>query len=79
MGCCLSQDLEQLAQGSFLVERGLSNFASDNKGLRLAPSLRPTCDFIFELGLFPLILFPSLEIKPERPAVGALRGFEATR
>ena len=48
-------------------------------GLELTSSLLPTCSFIYSPGLLPLILFPSLEIKPGPLAVGALRGFETTR
>ena len=44
----------------------------------LTPSLPPMCSFIYSLGLPLLILFPSLEIKPESLAVGPLRGSDTT-
>ena len=73
----LSQDLNQLAHGSSWRE-GCEILAFGNLGLGLTLSLPPTCSFIYSLGLPPLTLFPSLEIKPESLAVVALRGSDTT-
>lgn len=61
-----------------LWREGCEISASCNPGFKVntSPSY---IHFVYALGLFPLTLFPSLEINPGPLTVGVLRGFEATR